>query len=51
MSFHRRLGFKVTKENGKGVEFVAALEDILQSRAIVRSVKKFGVSPEQTVDG
>ena len=51
MSFHRRLGFKVTKENSKGVEFFATLEDILQSRAIVRSVKKFDASPAQTVDG
>ncbi|MDE2430581.1 MAG: GNAT family N-acetyltransferase [Burkholderiales bacterium] len=28
MAFHRRLGFKITRENTKGVEFTAALTDL-----------------------
>lgn len=36
MSFHRRLGFRVTKENDKGVEFVATLAQVGASRAIER---------------
>jgi ribosomal protein S18 acetylase RimI-like enzyme len=28
MAFHRRLGFKVTRENDKGVEFTASLADL-----------------------
>lgn len=28
MAFHRRLGFKVTRENAKGVEFSAPLDDL-----------------------
>jgi L-amino acid N-acyltransferase YncA len=29
MAFHSRLGFKVTNENAKGVEFTATIEDLL----------------------
>jgi hypothetical protein len=28
MAFHRRLGFTVTRETVKGVEFTASLEDL-----------------------
>lgn len=36
MAFHRRLGFRVTKENAKGVEFFAMVEDLASNPAIER---------------
>jgi L-amino acid N-acyltransferase YncA len=38
MAFHRRLGFKVTKENAKGVEFFASVADVLASSSIARTL-------------
>ena len=32
MAFHRKLGFQVTKENAKGVEFFATVEQLSASR-------------------
>lgn len=38
MAFHRRLGFKVTRENTKGVEFTAELADLMSaSPALARA--------------
>ena len=51
MSFHRRLGFRITKENAKGVEFVATLAEVSASRAIERSAKKLGFSSASPNDG
>jgi L-amino acid N-acyltransferase YncA len=36
MAFHRRLGFKVTRENAKGVEFSASLEELTVNQSISR---------------
>jgi hypothetical protein len=37
MSFHRRLGFRVTRENDKGVEFFASVADLKASGALLRA--------------
>lgn len=37
MAFHKRLGFKVTKESPKGVEFHATLDDLKASPAVIRN--------------
>lgn len=34
MRFHRRLGFRVTKENDKGVEFYATVDDLAAARSL-----------------
>ena len=43
MSFHRRLGFRVTRENEKGVEFTARSSEIAASPAIARTAKRLGL--------
>lgn len=43
ISFHRRLGFRITKENAKGVEFVATMAEVSASRAIKRSFERLGL--------
>lgn len=40
MVFHRKLGFRVTKENTKGVEFFALVEDLATNPAIERTARK-----------
>ena len=42
MLFHQRLGFRVTNENAKAVEFVATLAELSASRGLKRSSKRFG---------
>jgi L-amino acid N-acyltransferase YncA len=37
MAFHRRLGFRVTKENAKGVEFFATVEELASNPSIERT--------------
>jgi len=37
MAFHRRLGFRVTKENEKGVEFFAMAEELASNPSIERT--------------
>jgi hypothetical protein len=37
MAFHKRLGFKVTNENARGVEFHANLDDLKASPSVLRS--------------
>jgi GNAT superfamily N-acetyltransferase len=37
MAFHRRLGFRVNKENERAVEFVATVQALASNRAIERS--------------
>lgn len=37
MAFHRRLGFRVTKENEKGVEFFAMVEELASNPSIERT--------------
>lgn len=40
MAFHRRLGFRVTRENAKGVEFTADLAELMgASRALARPLR------------
>lgn len=34
MAFHRRLGFKITRENDKGVEFTASLADLAATHSL-----------------
>jgi len=36
MAFHRKLGFQVTRENAKGVEFFATLADLSASKYFAR---------------
>ncbi len=42
MAFHKRLGFKVTRENSKGVEFYATLAELAANNALkfVRSTHR-----------
>jgi len=37
MQFHRRLGFQVTKENAKGVEFFATVKELASNLSIERT--------------
>jgi GNAT superfamily N-acetyltransferase len=39
MAFHRRLGFKVTRENSKGVEFTADMRDLISASPALRRIK------------
>ena len=43
ISFHRRLGFRITRENEKGVEFTARADEIAASSAIARAAKRLGL--------
>lgn len=43
MSFHKRLGFRVTRENDKGVEFFISVAEMMRSPAIARTARKLGV--------
>jgi hypothetical protein len=36
MAFHRKLGFRVTKENAKAVEFSATIAELATHEAIAR---------------
>lgn len=40
MAFHRKLGFRITKENAKGVEFFASVAELAASPAIGRTAKR-----------
>jgi len=40
MSFHRRLGFRITKENAKGVEFFASVAAMAANPSIERTSKR-----------
>ncbi len=40
MAFHKRLGFRMTKESTKGVEFFTSVAEIADSPAIERTLKK-----------
>lgn len=37
MAFHRRLGFRVTREGAKGVEFTASLDELMAASPAVRT--------------
>ncbi len=37
MAFHRRLGFRVTREGAKGVEFTAILDELMAALPAVRT--------------
>jgi len=37
IAFHRRLGFRITKENEKGVEFFATVEELASNPSIERT--------------
>ena len=45
MSFHRRLGFRITRENAKGVEFFASVTDVVASPPVERIVNRRRRSP------
>jgi GNAT superfamily N-acetyltransferase len=38
MAFHRRLGFRITKENEKGVEFYATVNELASNPVVARTV-------------
>ena len=40
MAFHRRLGFRVTRENAKGVEFFATMADVMASPAFEKTARR-----------
>jgi len=40
MAFHRKLGFRITKENAKGVEFLASVKELAASPFIERTAKR-----------
>jgi L-amino acid N-acyltransferase YncA len=48
MAFHRKLGFLVTKENAKGVEFVTTVADLMEHSPLARSM---GSGLPQGVEG
>jgi GNAT superfamily N-acetyltransferase len=37
MAFHRKLGFRVTQENAKGIEFFATIDELSASRYVART--------------
>ena len=39
MAFHRRLGFTITRENSKGVEFTATLDELMSGSPALRRVR------------
>ncbi|MGI4861252.1 MAG: GNAT family N-acetyltransferase [Janthinobacterium lividum] len=45
IAFHRKLGFRVTRENEKALELFAAVATISQRRAVQRAVRWRAVSP------
>ena len=49
MAFHRKLGFQVTRENEKGVEFFASILE-LKDRPALRRAAGVRVSPERESD-
>jgi len=40
MAFHRRLGFKITRENERGVEFTASLADLTANPSVKGTSRK-----------
>ncbi len=40
MAFHHKLGFRVTRENGKGVEFTAMLSEMARQPSVARTLQK-----------
>ncbi len=44
MAFHLRLGFQITRENAKGVEFFATVTDLAADPFIKRVAKKLRLS-------
>jgi ribosomal protein S18 acetylase RimI-like enzyme len=40
LNFHRKLGFRVSKENTKGVEFVATVEGLVGGGAMSRALRR-----------
>lgn len=47
MAFHRRLGFKVTRENDKGVEFTASVADLGATVSVRQSVTRAPTSRQR----
>jgi L-amino acid N-acyltransferase YncA len=43
LAFHRRLGFTVTRENSKGVEFTADLADLMSASPAVARAAELGL--------
>nr|WP_279607117.1 GNAT family N-acetyltransferase [Burkholderia gladioli] len=39
IAFHRKLGFRVTRENDKGFEFVVTLDELANHAAILRATR------------
>jgi ribosomal protein S18 acetylase RimI-like enzyme len=50
MAFHRKLGFRVTKENDKGVEFYATVANLAASGAIARTAASLA-APDAATEG
>lgn len=50
MAFHERLGFKVTRENGKGVQFDATVDDLRSNASLTRMSSRLrratGIGPQ-----
>jgi len=42
MAFHRRLGFRVTREGAKGVEFTATLEELQAATPVLQPARGAG---------
>lgn len=45
MSFHTRLGFRITRENAKGVEFFASVADVMASPLVAWTINRRRRSP------
>jgi L-amino acid N-acyltransferase YncA len=50
MAFHRKLGFRITKENAKGVEFSASVGELAANPSIERTAKRLRLLPAAHVE-
>lgn len=50
MSFHHKLGFRITKENAKGVEFFASVAEMAANLSIERTAKRLRLLPAAHVE-
>jgi hypothetical protein len=50
MAFHRKLGFQVTRETAKGVEFVASVAQVLANASIERTARRLNAAMADAAD-
>lgn len=50
MAFHRKLGFRITRENAKGVEFLASVAELAAAPSIERTARRLRLLPAAHVE-